>query len=323
MAVIKIIPLKDTTVNSFIDTNKGIDEILGLGVQYITKSVNRILITFDTNYINNLDTIYSGSVTKYLNMYVATANTLPSNYTIECYQLLDGNWNNGIGNSTYNDTNGISWSSYISSYDTTKIKLLEKSYSIYDDKDINLNVTNSTNYSYAINIKNDINLATGSTFNLNYFSRDTNTIYSPTIDYKFTDSVYTVPVSGSVVTKNSIVISLKNNSNQFYVDSNYRINIGVRDMYPDRLFLKTSLFSQKKYLPATSYYCVRDIEAKYNLIEFDTIYTTVSLDTNGNFFNLYTKNFETNRYYSIDLKVIINGSEQIYKDLYHFKIFDK
>jgi hypothetical protein len=323
MAIVKILPIKDTFVNSFTDSNKGLDEILEIGVDYTTNSVSRTLIAFDTTYINGLNTIYSGSISKHLNMYLATANILPSDYTLELYQLADSNWINGVGNSTYNDTNGVNWSTYITDYDATKVKILEQTYSIYDDKDIKVNLSGSTVYSYMINIKNDINLATGSTFNVNYFSKDTNTIYSPTLDYKFNDSIYDVTLSGSVITKETITLSLKNNSETIYSDMKYRINIGTRYTYPDRVFLKNSLFAQKKYLPQTTYYCIRDVEANYNLIDFDILYTNVSLDVNGNFFNLYTNNFETNRYYAIDIKVVLNDNEHIFKDLYRFKIHNK
>jgi hypothetical protein len=323
MAILKIIPVKDTFINSFTNANKGIDEILEIGVDYATNSVSRALIAFDTNYINGLNLIYSGSVSKHLNMYMATANTLPSEYTLELYQLSDSNWINGVGNSTYNDITGINWDTYITDYDTTKTKILEQSYDIYEDKDIKFNLSGSNIHSYLIQIKNDINFATGSTFNVNYFSKDTNTIYCPTLDYKFIDSVYDNTLSGSVITKESITLSLKNNSEQIYSDMKYRINIGTRYTYPDRVFLKNSIFSQKKYLPQTSYYSIRDIEANYTLIDFDTNYTQISLDANGNFFNLYTKNFETNRYYAIDIKVVLNGNEYLFKDLYRFKLHDK
>lgn len=323
MAIIKIIPQKDTTINSAIDKNLGIDEILEVGVAYDTKSVSRMLIAFDMTYINSLNTLHSGIIGKYLNVYMATANTLPTNVTLECYQLTDGTWSNGVGNATYNDATGINWSNYLSTYDSSKIKLLEKSFDIYSDKDIQMDVSTSTTHSYLIKIKDDTILASGSSFSLKYFSKDTNTIYQPTLDYKFKDAVYTLPISGSVITKDAIVISLKNNTQQFYVGTTYRINLSVRDTFPKRVFLTTSLFSQKKYLTPTAYYAIRDIDAKHTIIDFDTDYTAISLDTEGNFFNLYTNNFETNRYYAIDVKVIWNGREQIFKDLYHFKLHDK
>ena len=241
MAILKIIPVKDTYINSVTNANKGLDEILEVGVDYATKSVSRTLIAFDTNYINGLNSIYSGSVSKQLNMYMATANTLPSDYTLELFQLTDSNWVNGVGNSTYNDINGINWSTYITDYDATKIKILEQKYGIYDEKDITFNLSGSNIYSYMINIKNDINLTTGSTFGINYFSKDTNTIYCPTLDYKFVDSVYDNSLSGSVITKDTITISLKNNSDQIYSNMKYRINVGARYTYPDRVFLKNSI----------------------------------------------------------------------------------
>ena len=322
MAVIKLVPKKDTNINSYFDVNKGIDEILEVGVDYSTQAISRVLIAFDANEISNLKTLYTGS-TQNLNLFLATANTIPSIYTLELYQILDSNWNNGIGNSTQDDPNGIRWSTYMSTYDLSKIKLTEQTYSIYDDKDISLNVSGSTTYSYLLKLQNDINLSTGSNFNINYYSKDTNTIFSPNIDFKFIDSVYNNSLSGSVITKDAFTVSLKNNCSQMYNNSIYRINIGTRYTYPERTFFKNSIFSQKKFLPSTSYYAIRDVHANHTIIDFDTTYTKISLDTNGNFFNLYTKNFETNRYYSVDIKVVLNGNEHILKDTYIFKLHDK
>lgn len=322
MAVIKLIPTKDSTINSQFDKNNGIDEILDIGVDDINHFVNRILLAFDSNEISNLKNLYTDSIQS-LNLYLANADTLPSNYIIELYQLINSDWDNGVGSSTQDDINGIKWSSYLTNYDSTKTKLLEHQFSIYDDKDIKLSLSGSTTYSYMLSIKDDLTLSNSQTFGLKYYSKDTNTIYQPTIDFKFTDSTFDNTLSGSVITKENFTVSLKNNCSKLYSDSKYRINIGTRYTYPDRNFFKNSIFNQKKYLPNTAYYAIRDVHANYNVIDFDYIYTKISLDSNGNFFNIYTKNFETNRYYSVDIKVVLNGNEYIMKDTYIFKLHDK
>jgi uncharacterized membrane protein YoaT (DUF817 family) len=160
------------------------------------------------------------------------------------------------------------------------------------------------------------------TFSLNYFGRETHTIYSPQIIYRFDDSQYNMPISGSIVT-NQYTISMKNNLEKLYSFNKYRFNVNVRDMNPIRHFIKSSIFSQKKYLPITSYYAVRDIKTGIYLIDFDTNFTKISLDSNGNYFNFYTENIETNRYYAVDLKVAINNDTYITHDNYIFRLQDK
>jgi hypothetical protein len=189
MAIIKIVPIKDTTIDSKFDVNKGIDEILEIGVDYLTGNIRRILLAFDSNYINYLKTLYSGS-SQFLNLFLATSSNLHSDCSIETYQINDSNWINGIGNSIQNDHLGITWDDYISTYDTTKIKIAENSVGLYDNKDLNINLSGSSNYSYILNVKDDSIFATTDSFDLKYFSKDTNTIYTPTLDFKFPDSTY-------------------------------------------------------------------------------------------------------------------------------------
>lgn len=322
MAIIKIVPIKDTTIHSQFDVNTGIDEILEMGVDYLTGNVRRILLAFDSNYINYLKTVYSGS-SQSLNLFLATATNLPSNFSVETYQIDNSNWINGIGNSVQNDSFGITWNDYISTYDATKIKIAENNIDIYDNKDLNINLSGSLNYSYIMNIKDDLIYVTNDSFDLKYFSKDTNTIYTPIIDFKFPDSIYNNSLSGSVITKNSFTVSLKNNATEMFTETVYRINISVRYTYPERAFFKSSIFNQRKYLTNTSYYSIRDIATNNRIIDFDDIYTKISLDNDGNFFNFYTNNFEPNRYYAIDLKIIVNNCEHILKDTYIFKLHEK
>lgn len=322
MAVIKLIPTKDTTINSQFDVNSGIDEILEIGIDCSTNNISRILLAFDLNEINLLKTEF-GNSTQSLNIYLATAEKLPSNYLIETYQLTNSDWINGIGNNSQDDLLGITWSDYISTYDVPKVKLNESSFGIYDDKDLKINLSGSSTYSYILNIKNDSLRINSESFNLKYFSKDTNTIYSPTLDFKFPDVVYNNTLSGSVISKDSFTVSLKNNVVEMFNDSIYRINISVRYTYPEATFFKNSIFHQRKFLPNTSYYAIRDIATNTKIVDFDDIYTKISLDTDGNFFKLYTKNFEPNRYYGVDLKVLINGNEHIIKDTYIFKLHEK
>ena len=56
------------------------------------------------------------------------------------------------------------------------------------------------------------------------------------------------------------------------------------------------------------------------VINFDTQYTQISSDINGNYFDVYMNGLEPERYYKILIKTIIDGSTLIFDDHYYFKI---
>ena len=56
------------------------------------------------------------------------------------------------------------------------------------------------------------------------------------------------------------------------------------------------------------------------VIDYDTTYTKLSSDANGNYFDIYMNGLEPERYYKICVKTIINGSVLILDDNYYFKV---
>ena len=58
------------------------------------------------------------------------------------------------------------------------------------------------------------------------------------------------------------------------------------------------------------------------VITFDTQYTQLSSDSEGNYFDIYMNGLEPERYYQILIKTNINGSTIIYDDSYYFKVIN-
>jgi hypothetical protein len=58
------------------------------------------------------------------------------------------------------------------------------------------------------------------------------------------------------------------------------------------------------------------------IINFDTQYTQISSDANGNYFDVYMNGLEPERYYAVLIKTIINGSTLIFDDQYYFKVIN-
>ena len=114
--------------------------------------------------------------------------------------------------------------------------------------------------------------------------------------------------------------SFANNPYEFSSQNIQRLNILSREKFPQRTFSTGSLYTNQKYLPPTTYYSIVDLKTGQPVIEFDENYTKVSRDSNGNYFNLYLQNFEQNRYYSIELKIVHENQTYIHKDSFIFKV---
>jgi hypothetical protein len=56
------------------------------------------------------------------------------------------------------------------------------------------------------------------------------------------------------------------------------------------------------------------------LTYFDELYTQISSDDKGNYFDVYMSGLEPERYYKVLIKTIINGSTLIFDDNYYFKV---
>ena len=159
---------------------------------------------------------------------------------------------------------------------------------------------------------------------LQFFSRDTNTIYSPYIDVAWDDSVFNTgslqPISGSIQN----LITLNYLKDAYKAGSLPKIFVFARDRYPLKNFQKS--FQQPamvtpKYLPTSSYYMIKDAESEEVLIGFDQ-YTKLSCDPNqGNYFKLQTTGLPQERYLKIFIKAeYADGSVDITDTQKVFKI---
>jgi hypothetical protein len=154
---------------------------------------------------------------------------------------------------------------------------------------------------------------------LKYFSIDTHTIYPPCLEFRWNDFSYS---TGSLTTVQSdnISISLANNKGEFQEDSVNRFRINTRDKYPTRTFQTSSLYTNNKLLPTSSYYAVKDIKTEEFIIDFDTTFTKLSADSSGNYFDLHMNGLQPERYYKILIKTTVAGTTLVLDNNYYFKV---
>lgn len=158
---------------------------------------------------------------------------------------------------------------------------------------------------------------------LQFFSKETNTIYSPYIDIAWDDSVFNTgsldPVTGSIQN----LITLNYLKEAYKAGSLPKIFVFARDRYPLKNFQKAyqqPSMVTPKYLPTSSYYMIKDAESEEVLVGFDQ-YTKLSCDPNqGNYFKLQTTGLPQERYLKIFIKseyqdgtIDITDTQKIFK----------
>ena len=341
--------------------NTGLDEIMELSTfESIdgTNEVSRPLIQFPSSEITDIiNNKVSGSAFDiYLKIYLANASEIPLNYTIFCHPVA-ANWNQGtgrLGNSPQTG-DGVSWeytnqsgsnlwiqgsfpSGITGSYNNTigggtwySSSLYEatQSFTFISDKDIEIKVSNTvkawysgsiSNYGFILKHSSSLEFTTASKFETKYFSGDTHTIYPPALEFRWNDSVYNTG-SLTVVTSSLFALTLGNNKAEYQQDSVQRFRVNIRDQYPSTAFRTTLSYANSKALPSSSYWSIKDLDTEEIVVDYDTSYTKLSCDANGNYFDVYMNGLEPERYYKLLIKTIVNNREVIISDKdYIFKV---
>jgi hypothetical protein len=271
-------------------------------------------------------------------------------YYLDSPQTTDGaSWlySTTSGSGTWSMTGSISGFLYTGSYSSiyasqgggnwfiTSSFLSTQSFALRSVKDIEVNVKPTVNAWYSGSIPNYgfiVKLSSSFEFNpnedvqpaLKYYTVDTNTIYPPTLEFRWRDysTVLTGSATGSIVSTSNLKMSLSENPGTFYPESINRFYINVSPLYPTRVYQTSSLFTNLNYLPTSSYYAIKDLATNEYVIKFDDNYTQISSDVNGNYFDIYMSGLEPERYYKILIKTTINNSTIISDDHYYFKVIN-
>ena len=157
---------------------------------------------------------------------------------------------------------------------------------------------------------------------LQFYSTDTNTIYPPCLEIKWDDSTFETG-SLSPALHSDIVIAINNNPGVFHKDSVNRFKVNVREKYPTRVFKTSSIYTDNLYLNSGSLYSIKDLDTNEFVVDFDPEFTKISCDPQeGNYFDMYMKGLEPERYYKILIQTTISGSTIIKDDNYYFKIIN-
>lgn len=334
--------------------NTGLDQILEVSKVYYgnIKDVSRALIKFDLNALSQ--SIVSGDTTLTdvrLVMRETESNEIPLEYTIYAYPVSQS-WEMGNG-TRFDDisTTGVTWTyrNGESAIDWITTNLASGSDSNpndgtggtwytasvasqsfnYQTADLNMNVKSIVNrwlsgslpnegfiLKYSSSLENDTN----DYGQLKFFSKETYTIHQPKLVVSWDDQTI---VTGSLqpldVVSNDIVVRVKNLSTNYKIGSTKKLRIIGREKYPIKTFTNEFAYNDIKYLPITTYYQIKDLLSDDIIIPFGN-HSKVSCDTSGNFIELNFSNWEANRKYKLEFKMISDGDEIYYDDSITFDV---
>ena len=193
----------------------------------------------------------------------------------------------------------------------------------YQTSDINMDVTNIVKGwicgcvpNEGIILLTSLELAGIDSVNgtIKFFSKESNTIYSPYLDIAYDDSEYIVGDLTPLNTFNPYTIIVKNLNKNYKFGSVVRINVFAREKFPLKNFTKG--YQQTQYmntslLPEETYFAIKDNQSENMILDFDD-YTKLSCDGTIHYFNLDTTTLPVERYYRILIKTIIDGETKIF-----------
>jgi len=313
------------------------------GAAATSSYVSRMLLDFNFDNISsswdNTTALTDASNRFILKLYATEPQEIPLDYAIEARPLALS-WNMGIGRAgnTPPTTEGVSWqyrqganypatpwptasfavgttgswviapgggtwytgsaASQSFSYTTTDLEI--------DITSIITPIVNKTRAFYGLIVKRtDSDEAyLGAESSLKYYSKDTNTIFSPVLEIRSNDYSTAGNVS-QISNSDEYNILLPNLQSTYKEESRPRLRVSPREQYPTLTYSTSSAYLTKYIMPTGSgvaQYAIYLAKSDDVIINFSN-FTRISHDANGNYFDLDLKGFQPEQYYRILIRV--------------------
>jgi hypothetical protein len=323
---------------------------------------SRILIKFDIDHLSNLISSKTVSRTSkyFLSLRATDASDLPLDYNIDVFAVSQS-WDNGVGHyndypeittgaswtyrNGYYDGNGLQWinnrfstrttgsfstNSGGGTWYTSSQYYATQNFNYVKNPDIRINVSNIIhrwlsgsipNNGFIVKRTSQDEFSTDFKGTIRFFSTDTHTIYIPKLEIVWDDS--NISMSGSLPeVSDDFQLFVSNINKNYKTNSKYKFRVKSRDRYPTLDYTTTNNYLNFKRLPTSSYYAIQDSVTEDYIVPFDTGSTRLSIDSEGNYFNINMNSFLPERFYKIVFKVQKDGgfTEHIIDDGFYFKV---
>lgn len=297
--------------------NTGFDEIIEVGKTRTTSGSVHGLIQFDI--FNEL----SGSVplgsTFYLNLRIADANNFRRAQNVEIYRITQP-WDEGTGffaQDLVNPYDGATWRTRDSlNTDWANLGGPTSSFVVsqslgFKPSDIRLDVTDvvrawitgSLNYGLLFKLPTTDEENSKVLADIKFFSRQTHTIYPPTIEAVWNSQTMSITaVSNLVPAPDNYDVYVPASKPTFATGSMQRIRFSARPIHPIKSFADVYRYGAKYFLPSGSYIGVQDAATKAMIVPFDTG-SLLSADNTGSYFDLKIENMFIGRTYEVLVQV--------------------
>jgi len=292
----------------------------------------------------------------FLNLKAADATSLPIAYSLQAFPISES-WDNGTGH--FDDvpiaTNGASWKYRKGSIEwasgsrinqgggggRTKVGgatwytgsdgTYEATASFnYQSPDIRMNITTIVNHWFSNTIPNNglilkrptADEQDSSVFGaLNFFGVDTHTIYIPKIEVAWDDSTHETGSLTELIDDN-ITLYFKNLKAEYKEKSRTKLRIVGRKTYPTKIYSTESFYNTVEHLPTSSYYSIKDSVTEETIIPFNNLFTKISCDAIGNYFNVRLNGLLPERTYRFVIKTVNDGGDntRYHDNGYYFKV---
>jgi hypothetical protein len=334
------------------DQNTGLDEVLEVSKVFYgnIKDISRALLKFDIEPLSA--SIASGDVTMSsaeLVLRETDSEELPLEFTLEAYPISQSwemgkgtrfddittagvTWNNREGDSVLRwlqtaEFSEVSTGSYAGLGGTFYSNVFATQDFEYRTTDVNMDIKDIMQDWISGSIPNDgliLKLPFANEYNtsdygiLKFFSKETKTIHQPKIRIGWDDTIF-VTGSMSELVAEEIKVGLRNFKKEYKVNTTPKIRVVGRELYPIKTFNSTAQYSTSQFLNEQTYYQISDYHSGDVIVPFGE-FTKVSCDTDGNFFKLNLSNWEVDRVYKIEIKVVVDGTPQFFDEDYTFSV---
>ena len=163
-----------------------------------------------------------------------------------------------------------------------------------------------------------------------FFSRETHTVYQPKLEVVWNDSKWATGSLSALSSDNlsDMVFYMRGFRPEYKENSKVKFRLVGRERYPEATYSTgqySTGYSTAKYLPSGStYYQIRDAYTEEVVIPFGSG-SVISCDSTGNYFNLWMKGLQSERFYKIEYKVVSGSGTsdetiQFFDENHSFKV---